>query len=487
MKKALIIGAGIGGLATAVRLAVKGYEVTVFEQSETPGGKIHEIRDGGFRWDTGPSLFTLPELVYDLFYLAGENPEDYLPYKRIDPVCQYFFPDGTFFKAYADSKKFASELEQKVGEPKHNTLQFLEKYGQLYDVAAPVFLFNSFHKIKNFNKPEFKRTLFQLHKLDSIKTMHARNHRWFKTKYATQLFDRYATYNGSNPYKSPATLNMIAHLEHNLGAFFPDKGMYQIAEAVYQLAIKKGVRFLFNSRVQQIETNKRKVSGIIANNSFFPADLLVSNVDATTFYNKLMPDLKKPRFVKNQALSSSGIIFYWGVDKIFPELSLHNILFSNNYEQEFKTIFDQRSIYEDPTVYIFISSKQVANDAPKGSENWFVMVNTPADEGQNWDELVNLTRHRIIQKINHQFNIQLEQAIIAEHIATPVIIEKQTSSWKGALYGNASNSKWSAFNRHPNFSRKFKNLFFVGGSVHPGGGIPLCLCSAKIVDDLIDD
>lgn len=487
MQKIIVIGAGIGGLASAIRMAVKGFQVTVLETSERPGGKIGEIRQGNFRWDTGPSLLTLPELARELFTLAGENPDDYFQVEQVDPICTYFYPDGTNFDAHANAEDFASEMEQKTGEPASRTLKFLARYRRLFEIAAPVFLFNSFHKIKNFNKPEFKRTLLHLHKLDAWLTMNSRNSKWFKTVYARQLFNRYATYNGSNPFETPATLNMIAHLEHNLGGYLPKKGMYQLVEAVYRLALKLGVSFHFNTKVTRILYEGKQVKGVESNQQKWLADVVISNTDARSFYHHLMPGVAKPNAVKAKPLSSSGIIFYWGVTKLSPRLGVHNILFSDNYEAEFDAIFKEKNLYSDPTIYIYISSKQIPGDAPTGSENWFVMINTPADYGQNWNDLLAIARQRVISKINKQFQIQIENYIVSEHVATPLTIEQKTGSWQGSLYGNASNGLFSAFNRHANFSRKFKNLYFVGGSVHPGGGIPLCLCSAKIVDDLIAD
>jgi phytoene desaturase len=320
-----------------------------------------------------------------------------------------------------------------------------------------------------------------------MRTMHGRNKQWFKTPYATQLFNRYATYNGSNPYETPATLNMIAHLEHNLGGYFPQGGMYQIAEAIYKLAIKLGVVFHFNAPVEKLLYESNKILGVLVNGKKYRADIVISNIDASAFYRKLMPNVKKPKSVQNKALSSSGIIFYWGIQKHMPQLDLHNILFSADYQAEFQAIFKEKNLPADPTVYIFISSKIEKADAPEDSENWFVMINTPANYGQNWDDLISIARQRIIQKINKQFNTQIEQYMVSEKVASPVTIEQQTGSYKGALYGNASNGILSAFKRHANFSGTFKNLYFVGGSVHPGGGIPLCLCSAKIVDELITE
>jgi phytoene dehydrogenase-like protein len=197
-------------------------------------------------------------------------------------------------------------------------------------------------------------------------------------------------------------------------------------------------------------------------------------------YHKLLPKIKKPKRTLSQERSSSAIIFYWGIKKEFPELDLHNILFTENYKEEFDAIFEQKNLCEDPTVYINISSKLAKEDAPEGSENWFVMVNAPSNSGQDWDELIINTRKNIIRKINKQFNINLEDLIENEEILDPRTIESKTFSYQGSLYGTSSNSKFAAFLRHPNFKKKVKGLYFVGGSVHPGGGIPLCLMSAKI-------
>ena len=183
--------------------------------------------------------------------------------------------------------------------------------------------------------------------------------------------------------------------------------------------------------------------------------------------------------------SSSALVFYWGVNKEFPELDVHNILFSGDYKEEFTNLFQNKTIVSDPTVYIFVSSKMLKSDAPKNCENWFVMVNAPANSTENWDELIRTTKKNIIAKINKSLKTNIEDYIDHEKIASPISIAQNTLSRGGALYGNSSNSMFAAFLRHPNFLKSVKNLYFVGGSVHPGGGIPLCLASAKIVSNEI--
>ena len=274
--------------------------------------------------------------------------------------------------------------------------------------------------------------------------MHEANQKSFNDKRLVQLFDRYATYNGSDPYKAPATLNMIAHLENNIGAFFPKMGMYAIVQSLYDLAIKKGVEFRFNSLVTEVVVENKNVTGVRINDQIHSYDTIVSDVDAKYLANNMLNHPLKTR-LNNAVPSSSAMIFYWGIKKEFSNLDVHNILFSNRYKDEFTHIFKSKTVIDDPTVYIFISSRVVPSDAPKGSENWFVMITVPSDCGQNWDELINDARKNIITKINKALNTNIEEYIEFERIGSPLTIEKNTLSYGGALYGTASNSMFSAF------------------------------------------
>jgi len=479
--KVAVIGSGIGGLAAAIRLAVKGHDVTVFEKNKLPGGKLSQLHIGEFRFDTGPSLFTLPNLVEELFEICGEKMHILLPYQRIENNCKYFFSDGTIFNFYHDKEKLKKEISEKTTENVEAIFRRLTNSEEVYNASAPIFLFSSFHKLSNFKTESYQKMVFNVHKLNFLKTMHAANRRDFIDKNMVQLFDRYATYNGSNPYKAPATLNMIAHLENNIGAFFPEKGMYAIVENLYKLALKQNVSFKFDSLVNEILTKDGIAVGLKTGENTTSFDLIVSDSDSKYLANNMLKHPLSKRLNKAEP-SSSALIFYWGIDREFPEVDLHNILFSYDYKTEFDNLFKHSTLTDDPTVYIFVSSKMVKNDAPTGSENWFVMINAPANNGQNWEELVQSARKNIINKIDKTFGIDIAKHIVCEQIASPLTIEKNTLSQDGALYGSSSNSIFSAFLRHPNWLKSIKNLYFVGGSVHPGGGIPLCLASAKIID-----
>ncbi|MCU0340503.1 MAG: phytoene desaturase family protein [Spirosomaceae bacterium] len=483
MKKAAIIGAGIAGIASSIRLTVRGYEVHVFEANAYPGGKLSSFELNGYRFDA--ALFTLPHLVDELFALAGKSPKDYFDYIRLDETCRYFWDDGTRLTAHTDRRAFAQEIEEQLGEPAQNLLNHLADSAVKYDVTEKLFLHRSLHKISTYFNRDALKGYLNLHRLEAFTNMNRANERRFKTDKAVQLFNRYATYNGSDPYQTPATMNIIPHLEYNIGAFFPKKGMVHITDSLVNLAEELGVKFHFNARVTAIETQQNRVTGLKIGSEVRPYDLLISNMDVVNTFGKLLPKAKQPTRILRQPKSSSALIFYWGVKRSFSQLGLHNIFFSNDYRAEFEHLFQRQTLYHDPTVYINVTSKHKPDDAPQEAENWFVMVNAPNNNGQDWDGLINETRQNIIQKLNRNLGVNLSELIECEAILDPRSIESKTSSSQGALYGNSSNNRFAAFLRHANFSREFDNLFFVGGSVHPGGGIPLAILSAKIATDLV--
>ncbi len=499
MKKAAIIGAGIAGIATAIHLANKGYKVEVFEANSYAGGKLSEFCKDGFRYDAGPSLFTLPERVEELILQSGKNVEDYFSYKRLDIINKYFWEDGTKLEASADIEKFAEQLEKKIGEPKKNILKFLKNSKEKYDLTADLFLTRSLHKAETFFNKTALKAVLQIWKLELFKTMNQANNHNFEKEKTIQLFNRYATYNGSSPYSAPALLNVIPHLEFNKGAFLPTGGMFDITKALVKLGQDLGVIYHFNKKVEEIIIDKKenKIIGIKVKdaqnsktensiNQEVNFDTVVSNMDIVHTYKKLLPKEKAPEFLLQQQKSSSALIFYWGMKAEYKQLDLHNIFFTKEYRKEFNALFNGKTLYQDPTIYIFVSSKHIKTDAPEGCENWFVMINAPHnDNSQDWDKLIEKAKEDIIKKLERILMRNVKENIISESILDPRKIELRTSSLGGSLYGNSSNNRYAAFLRHANFS-KTKGLYFCGGSVHPGGGIPLALSSAKIVGEMIE-
>ena len=485
MKKVIVIGSGIAGLAVSIRLALKGYNVQVFEQNSYPGGKLSSFSIKDYRFDAGPSLFTMPHLVTELFKLAGEDVKNYFEFSKKEIACNYFWQDGTSFKAYGERKKFLKEVEEIFNEPQYNVDQYLKKAKKKYDLTSSLFLEQSLHKLKTFISLDTLKALFQLKTFELQKSLHQANTQSFSSPHLIQLFDRYATYNGSDPYQTSGIMTLIQHLESAYGTFVPKKGMVSITDSLFELAKRLGVKFYFETVVKEIKVELGVISGIKTKSGSFSSDYVISNMDVFHTYKKLLPNETPPINRLKQERSSSAVIFYWGIKQNFPDLDLHNKIKKKNYKKEFQAIFKDKTVSEDPTIYINVTSKEVVGDAPKGCEKWFVMINTPADHGQDWTQIVNRLRSHIISNISKRLNVDLKNLIECEQVLTPHDIESKTQSYMGALYGASSNDTMAAFLRHPNFSNRIKNLYFCGGSVHPGGGIPLCLLSAKIVDELI--
>ncbi len=486
-QKAVVIGAGIAGLATSIRLKNQGFDVLAIEANAYPGGKLHEEKINGYRFDMGPSLFTMPWLVDELFECCNKKPSDHFNYKRKDTICNYFWEDGTTFSVDAIRENFIASASQAFNESVEDLEKYLNSNQKKYQRTKGVFLEKSLHKSETYLSFTTLNALSKIGQMGINQSLHQLNSGYFSNPKLIQLFNRYATYNGSSPYKTPGIMSMIPHLEMDLGTYFPKGGMYQITKSLYRLAEEIGVEFRFNEPVEEILIQNKEAKGIRTSSGIEEAAIVVSNMDIFPTYKKLLPKQKAPNKILKQERSSSALIFYWGIKKQFDNLDLHNIFFSDNYKKEFEHIFKKKTLFDDPTVYVNISSKEELSDAPKGCENWFVMINAPGNYGQDWEALKKQARKNILEKLSRILQTNIESLIVEEMILEPKGIESNTSSYRGALYGAASNSKFSAFLRHPNFSSKIDGLYFCGGSVHPGGGIPLCLLSAKIVADLIKE
>jgi diapolycopene oxygenase len=374
-----------------------------------------------------------------------------------------------------------------LGVPSKTLKAYLTKAKKKYDLTESIFLKRSLHQLKSFLNPETVKAILNVRTLEIGKSLHQVNEEQLQEPHLVQFYDRFATYNGSNPYQTPGIMTLVQHLEEHYGTFVPKKGMESITTSLFELAKRQGVVFHFNEKVNEIVVEKRKVLGVKTEKMFYAADQVCSNMDVYPTYQYLLPQVVAPVKTLEQERSSSAVIFYLGISRTFKELDLHNIFFSKDYKEEFKVIFEEQTVSKDPTVYVNITSKDIAADAPTGCENWFVMINTPADKGQDWDAIRASIRASFIKKINLILGVNLEDYIVEEDFLTPPMIQQKTQSHQGALYGSSSNDRMAAFLRHPNFSQQIKKLYFCGGSVHPGGGIPLCLLSAKIVSDQIPE
>ena len=483
-KKIIIIGAGVAGLALSVRLILQGYDVEIFESNAYTGGKLSEFQLGGYRFDAGPSLFTMPHLVEELFWIAGKKSEEFL-FTKLEEVCRYFFSDGVRFTAPADKEKLVDEIHFHLGEDKMVVEKYLERGKFKYETIGKLFLEQCLRKPSTFLKKQALKAYLKINTLGLTSSLHSYNEATFKNPKTVQLFNRYATYNGSDPYQTPAIMSMIPHLEFGIGAYFPKNGMIQISQSIAQLAESLGVVFHLNARVSGIKTENGKAIGIESNGQFLKADVVISAIDVSQTYSKLLGMQGLGEKYLNLPKSSSAIIWYWGIKRKTEQTGLHNVFFSKDYKAEFESLFQKKEMPEEPTIYLNISSKERPEDAPEFGENWFVMVNAPANEGQDWDKWIPENRKKVIARLSQELGFDVESEIEVETILEPRTLESRTGAVGGALYGSNSNSRFAAFLRHANFSSEIRNLFFCGGTVHPGGGIPLALQSASIAADYV--
>ena len=480
--KAVIIGAGLGGLAVAARLARMGCTVEVYETQAGPGGKAGSASWDGFRFDTGPSLLTMPEVFDELFTFCGQTRSEYLEISRLDPICHYFFPDGS---QCATPGTIAGFIEHFTALGWATALELRAWFSHIegiYRRAGTLFLEKGLDEIGTWLSPAGLRGLLGLPFLDVWRSLHQSVRAYFQDARMIQLFDRYATYNGSSPWRTPATMGIIPHVEYAFGAWAVTQGIFAIVQALHALCVKQGVQFHFGNKIRQIVHAGSTVRGVVdANNAFVTAEIVVSNGDVPSSYRMLgEPEARWGRRYRRLEPSSSGLVFYWGMKATFPQLGLHNIFFSADYEQEFHQIFDEASIPDDPTIYLNISCRITESDAPVACENWFVLVNVPPNRGQDWQCEAASLRQRVLKRIEQGIGYSVEPFIAIEKLLTPVDIEAQTACSYGSLYGLASNSWSAAFKRHPARVPGYRGLYLVGGSAHPGGGMPLVLQSAAI-------
>lgn len=482
MYDAIIVGAGVAGIAVALRLRKRGDRVLVLEKNSYVGGKMNQYVSKGYRWDTGPSLFTMPHLVDELYELYAKNPEDYYQYQKEEEACRYFFSDNTQLNFYTNRTKLKKELSDKLGIDPQIIDAYMERSAEKYNSIGVISLENAIHKPTELPWGKLFWMLPKIFRTNLLSSLHQVNCKKLKNPKLVQIFDRYATYNGSSPYKASGILSMIPHLEQNIGTFFPKKGMRSIVEGLYQLAQEVGVEFELGTKIQKVEKTKGVYQIEAAQKH--TCKRLISAIDCVSFYEKVLKDKKLAKKYHRQERSSSAVIFYLGIKKEFPQLGLHNIFFSEDYQEEFELIFDQEEVPLQGTIYVHISSKVNAKDAPKGGENWFVMLNVPAGAAIDERQAV-LIKKTLLKRLEEALGVEISPYVETEKFWTPKGIEMDTGAIEGALYGAASNSKMAALTRHPNFSKKYKEIYFCGGTVHPGGGIPLSIQSAKIVDKLI--
>ena len=502
-KRVAVIGGGLGALSGAIRLAQLGFSVQLFEKNPKIGGKVNEVVLEDYRFDTGASLLTMPFVIDELFDFAGFKRSDYLDFVPIDPICRYFFPDGSMMDASADKSKMETAIAQLSPNDVKAYKRFLKYAERIHNLTAEIFMFTPIHEFRKLMRPRYFRTLFRLHQIDPFRTVHQSVSRFFSDPRLVQLFGRYATYNGSDPFQAPATLNIIPYIEYGLGGYYIKGGIYRLVDALEAVARERGVQIRTSAEVERICCVDKRVNGVQVNGETVDADYVLCGADAVVAYHELIltknatpASMLKARVlgqghqhqrekVNQLEPSLSGMVFLWGLKGKHPKLAHHNIIFSSDYNTEFRQIFKHQQVPDEPTIYIAITSKADAAHAPVDGENWFVLLNMPyLAPGQQWEKEKVRMRAVVLDRLK-QLGFDIADRIEVEQIYTPEDFAELYASNRGGIYGVSSNSKTTAFKRLPNRSRLLKGLYFAGGSVHPGGGIPLVMLSGKMAATLI--
>ncbi len=491
-----VIGAGIGGIAAACLLATDGWRVTVLERNEKPGGKIQQFEWNGYRFDAGPTLLTLPEILGHLYSRCGSNIRRHLDLVRMDPVCRYHYPDGTQFLHHADPDRTIEEVQRIAPEDLAAFKKFLNYSARLYRTAAPPFLYNPLAEWGDLRQVK----LFDLFRIDPMTTISRRIDKSFRSVYLRNFFKRFTTYSGSSPWLAPATLNIIPHIEIEKGGWYVKGGIYRIAESLTELAESLGVTFHFQTEVKSIEVDKKgpgscQTTGVkLGNGQLIRSSVVISNCDPTETMNHLLPEESKTFFrnsrIRRQSAlepSCSGYVLLLAAQKQWPLLRHHNIYFSNDYRDEFEQIFSEKKLPEDPTIYVVNSSVTDPADAPEGGSNLFILVNAPSlGEHPEHQQSENDYPDRIIEKLESSGLNGLSESIAWRKILTPRDFQDQFRAWRGSIYGTSSNSRFSAFFRPGNRVKGIDGLYLTGGGTHPGGGIPLVIRSAVHTAELVE-
>ncbi len=484
-RRIAVIGGGLGALSGAIRLAQLGFSVQLFEKNPKIGGKVNEVILGDYRFDTGASLLTMPFVIDELFDVAGFKRSDYLDFLPMEPICRYFFSDGAVMDASADKQKMEAAIAQLSPNDVEAHGRFLKYAERIHDLTAEIFMFTPIHEFRKLMRPRHFRTLFRLHQIDPFRTVHERVSRFFSDPRLVQLFDRYATYNGSDPFQAPATLNIIPYVEYGLGGFYIRGGIYRLVDALESVARERGVQIHTSAKVERVCRVGKRVSGVQVNGEIIDADYVLCGADAVIAHHELLDQQHRREKLSQLEPSLSGMVFLWGVKGKYSALAHHNIVFSSDYRTEFRQIFKHQQVPDEPTIYIAITSKTDAAHAPADGENWFVLLNMPyLAPGQVWEQEKARMRTVVLDKLK-QLGFDIAARIAVEQVYTPEDFAELYASNKGSIYGVSSNSKTTAFKRLPNRSRLLKGLYFAGGSVHPGGGIPLVMLSGKIAATLI--
>ncbi len=503
-KHAIVVGGGVGGLAAAVRLAAAGVRVTVLEKNATLGGKLnlwqaaHPGRPGDrpFRFDTGPSLLTLPFVFEQLFAAAGERLADHLDLVRLDPIARFAWADGATFELKASAEATAAEVARFAPADAAGWRAFYAVGRDIWDRTADLFLYHSPQQLLagdgSFDPRRGLAMLTVPFRIGMFGRFSKRVDRHVAGQRLREVLYQYATYGGASPFRAPATLAVIPHAEQHFGGWYPHGGMYRIAAALASVAAKLGVEVHTSCPVKRVIVEDATAVGVLLDDGTERrADAVIANSDVVHTYRRMIApaDRRHHPDKKLDALEpgGSGMVLLLGVEGTYPQLAHHTKFMPADYTSDLTAMFETHTTPADPCIYVAATTRTDPTQAPDGCENLFVLASAPALDGKtDWATAGPRYRDQLVDTLEHRWGLtDLSKRIVVERRYTPADLADTYNANAGSIYGIGSNSRRAAFLRPPNRDRDVKGLYFAGGATHPGGGLPLVALSGKIVSELV--
>ena len=477
-KEVVIIGGGLGGIATAIFLSQRNFKITIIEKNENIGGKMNFFTKNGYSFDTGPSLITIPYIFENMFSKVGEKMSDHLDLIKINPLFKYIFSNSDIIY---DSN--FSLIEKNVNNKNYKELDnfydFMTKASKLYNLSE-----NTFFKNEIFSAPSTKdlKTLLRSPFTLFFKKYSDLVNKTFKDHRLRKIFLRYPTYVGASPYKSQSILSIIPFMELSFAGWYTRGGLYKIIESLEKILISNGVKIILNKKVSSINIKNKKIESVVLEQEEnISADIVVSNVDP--IITKTMLDKNFRLSEKN--LSMSGLVFLVGVEKKIDKLHHHNVIFSDDYENEFREIFEKNIFPSDPTIYINCPTKTDKSLAPEQCESVFIMCNAPANKRIWGESEIKEAFNKVYAKLKSKNLSDIIDKSNFIKTITPNDLEKKFAAPFGSIYGKVSHGISGTVFRQPNKDSKINGLYYVGGGVHPGGGTPTVIMSGEIAANRI--
>ncbi len=487
-KTVIVIGGGLGGLSAAISLAQEGYAVSLYEKNDHLGGKLNRLEQDGFGFDLGPSILTMPHVFETLFAGSGKQMKDYVPLLKLDHQWRSFFPDGNVIDLYedlTDMKEKNDTLSKKDIKQYEKLLKYSKK---IYDITEEGYFDEGLDNTKEVI--QHHGAFNALKNFDLFSTMREGIDKRISNKQFADMLSYFIKYVGSSPYDAPAVLNMLIYMQHAQGVWYVPGGMHLLGEGLAKLAKEAGVEFHTGREVVKLEKNKNQITAIIIDDGTkLVADYYISNMEVIPAYETLLKE--KPKYInklkKNFEPTSSGLVMHVGVNKKYPQLNHHNFFFSKDMKRQMKKIFHDHELPDDPVIYLVNTNKTDTSQAPADYENLKILPHIPYIQ-----EDKPITRQQyeafgelVLIKLEEMGLTDLRENIVTKDMWTPIDIKRVYGSDRGAIYGTLSDRKKNRGFKHPKHSEHYDNLYFVGGTVNPGGGMPMVTLSGQQVKDMI--